>query len=341
MKEKTTALSPAKRLDRLENRPRNVMLVVFALALILPHISGSYTVFLLTKVLLFAISSMAYILLAGYGGMVSFAHISFYGLSAYTLAIGTVVMRQGYWQMAALGILLSVGVSLIYAFVSIRATGRYFFQISIAFVQLIYLTAIQWADLTRGTKGVSGIPVPEIFGLKLQGRTTVFYFMLVLAVLCYLAFRRITFSPFGIALKGSRDNPAKLASMGFNVGLQRFVAIVVACAFAALAGVAGMVFYRVVAPENVGSVSAIIIVFISLIGCTKKLEGAFIGSLIYVFLQDFISSVTNRYNMVLGAFFIIVVMFFPQGFLGLDYKKLWKNLRARFTKKQPIVSEKP
>ena len=155
--------------------------------------------------------------------------------------------------------------------------------------------------------------------------------MLIFAFLAYLSIKRISESPFGIALKGTRDNPQKMSAMGFNVSLIRTKAIIVAAFFSSVCGVISIILYRVIAPENIGTPAAIIIMFMGMIGCIKKIEGAFLGSLIFVFLQDTIGTISDRYNTIVGIFFLIIVIFFPQGFLGTDYKKVWQNIKKNFS----------
>lgn len=311
-----------------EAKSKYIMLVLFVLSAFLPLLLSSYKTLLVSKALLMALCAMSYIFLNGYGGMASFAHISFYGITAYTIAIGVVLQKQPYGPMVLLGLAISVGIACVYALVSVRSTGRYFFQISIAFLQLIYLTVINAAELTRGVAGIAGIPAPYLFGVQLRGRSLIFYFVLVVVVICYLLFKRIVRSPFGLSLRGVRDNAQKMAAMGFNVSRQRFVSIVLSAFFCAIAGVLWCILFNVIAPENVSTTWAIMLIFIAMLGGTNRLEGAFLGSVIYIFAEDWLSGLTQRYRMIVGVCFILLVIFFQNGILGVNYKKAYQNIKS-------------
>lgn len=313
-----------------DKRSKTIMLICFIFAAFLPLLITKYKVLLLCKTLLLSLCAMAYILLSGFGGMPSFANISFYGITAYTIAVGVALQKQDFVVMAILGILLTLAISMIYAFISVRAIGRYFFQISIAFVQLVYLTVVQAADLTRGIAGISGIPVPNFLGLNLSDRNTIFFLTLIVVALCYFMLKRIVSSPFGIALKGVRDNPRKISAMGFNVKLHRFQAIILSAFFSSIAGLLWVVIYRVIAPENISMNWAIMIVLIAMLGCAKKLEGAFLGAIIYVFAEDRLTSITQRHRLFIGIFFVLLVLFLPNGLMGTKFKTYFRDLKIRF-----------
>ena len=310
-----------------EAKSKAVMLCCFVLMAFAPFFLSSYRVLLLSKVFLISICAMSNTFLSGYGGMSSFAHISFYGITAYTIAIGVVTFHQPYWLMALLGIVLTLIVASLYALVSVRTSGRYFFQISMAFLQLVYLTVITAADLTRGIAGIAGIPAPTVFGVELKGRVLLFYLLLAVVVIAYLLFKRLVRSPFGLSLRGVRDNDRKLAALGFNVNRQKFVAIVISAFFCSIAGILWCILFNVIAPENVSSNWAIILMFISVLGCTTKLEGAFLGGIIYFFAEDWLSTTTNRYRMIVGACFILLVLFCQNGLLGVNYKQAFGKIK--------------
>ena len=311
-----------------EAKSKTIMLCFFVLLAFAPFVMSSYRILLLSKMFLIAICAMSYTFLNGYGGMASFAHISFYGITAYTIAIGVVMLQKPYWPMALLGICFTLAVAVVYALVSVRASGRYFFQISMAFLQLVYLTVINAAGLTRGMAGIAGIPAPKIFGVELSGRLLLFYLLLVVALIAYLLFKRLVRSPFGISLRGIRDNDRKMAALGFHVSRQKFVAIVISAVFCSVAGVLWCVLFNVIAPENVSNNWAITLMFISVLGCTTKLEGAFLGGIIYFFAEDWLSNVTSRYRMIVGACFILLVLFCQNGLLGANYKQAFAKIRA-------------
>jgi len=315
------------RISRQKNTA--IMLAVFALCAVLPAFAGTYTIFLSTKIMIYVLICMQYIFLAGYGGMTSFAHISFYGLAGYALSSATVLFGMKYYPALLLAFMLTLIVVLVYALIAVRTNGKYFMMMSIAFCQLIYLSAIQWVNLTKGINGIVGVEYPTVFGMEISGRKTIFYFTLIVLAVCYFAEKRIVNSPFGIALQGVRDNERKMAALGFNTKLQRYMAIVLSAMFSAVAGWLSTIYYRGIAPESVALSMGTVVIFVAIIGGARKLEGAFVGALIYVVLEDISSSHLDRYKMLIGIFFIFVVLFMDKGILGIDFK----NVRKLFRKK--------
>lgn len=321
-----------KLLKEKESRATLITLVLLALCALLPNVASSFVVFLLTKALILSLASMQYILLSGYGGMSSFAHISFYGIVAYILSSGTVIFSMSYSSALILAFAGVLAVVLLFALIAVQTNGKYFMMMSIAFCQLIYLCAVQWVNLTRGINGVAGVPFPKLFGITISDRNTVFYFILVIVTLCYLFMKRLIASPYGIALQGVRDNQKKMAALGYSVKLQRYVAIVLTALLSGVAGFLSVIFYRGIAPESVALSMGTVLIFISIIGCALRLEGAFAGALAYVLIEDITSQYTERYKMLIGVLFILTVLFMNKGILGIDLRNTAKKCRNCFKK---------
>lgn len=321
-----------------EIRSEYVMLAIFVLSIFIPLAATKYSLTLFSKVLLFCLCAWANILLSNYGGMASFAHISFYGISAYTVAILTTMHDWTFWPAVLIAMLFSFIAAVIYGLVSVRASGRYFFQISIAFLQLIYLTVRQWPELTKGTIGIVNIPAAPFLGTTLTDKKLVFYFTLAVVVLCYLLLKSIVTAPFGLALTGIRDNQAKMNALGFNVKFQRLVAIVIAEMIAAIGGILWVIINRVITSENISANWATIVMFMCILGGTKKFEGGVLGALIYVFMSDYLGSVTRRTKLIIGLMYIALVMFMPDGILCTNYKAAVTEFKEKRRKKKAALA---
>lgn len=299
----------------------SVVLVIFVIAITVPLWVPLYYVQLLDMSLSLGLTAMSFILLAGYCGMISFAQMAFYAMAAYVIGIGTMDAGWPIWTLLPLAVAAAAFLSALFGAIAIRAKGVYFLMMTLALSQLFYGVGLEWESVTHGWNGIAGITRPEIFGLSLILPTPRYYMALFITVLCYLVLRRIVRSPFGLALQGIRDNPTKMAALGFNVQLYRFFAIIISGAFAGVGGILGVYSTGVVSPHT-NDLSAIVkVVLAALIGGVTHLEGGIVGAVVTIFLISFTSQYTSRYWMVVGAVFMLVMLFLPSGILGIKLKK--------------------
>jgi branched-chain amino acid transport system permease protein len=133
--------------------------------------------------------------------------------------------------------------------------------------------------------------------------------------------KRIVSSSFGLALQGIRDNEKKMAALGFNVALIKYCAFLTSVFFASLGGLLAIAFYGQISPSAVTLGTSVMLLFVALIGSISKLEGAVVGAAVYILMEDLFSKYTERYMMVIGIFFILVVLFMPKGILGFQLRK--------------------
>jgi branched-chain amino acid transport system permease protein len=170
-----------------------------------------------------------------------------------------------------------------------------------------------------------------MFGISLIETPPLYYVTLVVTVLCYLALRRLVRSPFGLVLQGIRDNPKRMAALGFNVQLHRYLVIVVSGTFAGIAGILMTYFTGVISPNRAALTSSILVVMAALVGSVTSLEGGLLGGLVIAFLMSIASQFTTRYWTVIGTLFILIVLFMPNGLLGGDIQlgDWFRKLRKR------------
>ena len=311
---------------------RQGLLAALALAAVTsPAWLPSYYVQLSTRSLILALVAMSFILLAGYGGMISLAQMSFFAMAGYVIGVG--VMDHG-WPFALAIPAAIAGATLLsaaFALIAIRVKGIYFLMMTLALSQLSYGVALQWASVTRGWDGFSGITRPTVFGRSLIETNPLFYLTLIVFVACYLMLRRLVRSPFGLALQGIRDNPVRMGALGYNVRLHRFLVLVISGVFPGIAGVLGVFYYGGVSPATTGLSQIMLVVMAAIAGGVSSIEGGLVGAFITVFLTSIASQYTQHYTTIIGLVFVLLILFLPGGVLGSrkQLELLVGGLRAR------------
>lgn len=291
----------------------------------LPWLVPDFYVFLFTKIFFFSLAAASLILLAGYGGMLSLAQIAFYGVAGYIVGFCGLRAGLGFMPTVFIAVLGSALTGAAFALVAVRTSGLYFLMMTLALGQLVFFGAFQWAKVTGGYDGLVGIPAPVLFGYTISSGTAMYYFTLAIVAAGFFWLQRLIASPFGLALQGIRDSEVRMAALGFNVKVHRFLAIVFSSALAGTAGVLSTYFYGMISPQMVSLGAAVTLLFISLVGGIGRLEGAFIGALVYVLIEDYASVITSRHNTVIGIFFILIVLFFPKGIAEIFRRRKTKK----------------
>jgi branched-chain amino acid transport system permease protein len=216
---------------------------------------------------------------------------------------------------------------------AVRTVGIYTIMITLAIAAAFFYFANENYAIFNGHTGIDGIPTPVFLGLDWHAPIPSYYLELGVAFLCWLAVSFIARAPFGLALQGIRDNPRRMAALGFNVNAHRVAAYVVAALIAALGGILLVWSYGEIAPGTVSVSAAIDILVIAVVGGVSNPIGAFIGALIYAVLKTFALDVLvafgldgNRFRLLIGLGFLAIVFFSPDGIIGLWAR--WRN-RAR------------
>jgi branched-chain amino acid transport system permease protein len=261
---------------------------------------------------------MAFILLAGFGDMMSLALMSFASIAGYVIAIGVMKMNLGHGLLVPVALVSSLVLGAIFGFIAIRAYKIYFLMMTLALSQLFYGVGMQWASVSGGQYGYTGIPRPELFGISLIEGPPLYYLTLIVTALTYLWLRRLVRSPFGLVLQGIRDNPRRMAALGFNVQLHRYAAIVLTAFLSGVAGILTTYFTGVISPARANLPQSVLVVMAALVGGVTSLEGGLLGGLLIAFIISIAGQLTTRYWTFIGLLFILIVMFMPNGLLGRD-----------------------
>jgi branched-chain amino acid transport system permease protein len=293
-------------------------LLLGLLAMSLPAWAPTFTVQLTTRGLYLGILSMTFILLSGYADMISLAQMSFAAIAGYVIGIGTQKLGMSHLVLAPLGILAALLLAALFGLIAIRGQKIYFLMMTLALAQLFYGVGMQWVSVTGGQYGFTGLSRPVIFGHSLEEAPPLYYLTLLCTLLTYLALKRLVNSPFGLILQGIRENPRRMAALGFNVQLHRYICIIISGGFAGIAGLLTTYFTGVVSPSRANLPQAVTVVMASLVGGGAVLEGGILGGLVIAFLISIAGQLTTRYWTFVGALFVLIVLFLPNGILGGD-----------------------
>ena len=310
---------------------RSIGGVALALAVLAPLLFSAYTVDqLLTQVLIFGIVAMSLVFLASYGGMVSLAQTALFGIAGFVFGNMTTVDTKGLtlgyspWVgiLPAIGIATAIG--LVYGGLAARSTGIYFLMITLTYGVIANLTFSQVESIS-GFGGISGIVPPDIIGTPDQHAHRLYYLALVIALLLYALIRYLIRTPFGIALQGVRDEPVRMSSLGYGVALHRTLAFTFGAFMASIAGVLFVWWNGHVDPQTIGLGATINVLIIAVIGGLRRIEGAFVGALAYVYINDRLAETDfsvggfqlGTFNSLIGIIFLVIVLLSPDGLLGL------------------------
>jgi branched-chain amino acid transport system permease protein len=299
-----------------------VGLVVLALFLALPHMLTQYFLGLTTRMLIFALFAMSLDLLLGYTGLASLGHAAYFGVASYAVAL--LILRAGLSSALAfpLSLAAAAAAGAVFAPLALRGRGSSFLMITFALSQVVWSVAFGWRNLTNGDDGMPGVIRPN-FGWSLDNTASFYYFVLVVVGLASLLLVAIVKSPFGSALKGIRESEVRMQALGYDVWRYQFVAIVLAATFAGVAGALYAYLNRFVGPEYLFVIQSAEALIMVILGGPGTLLGPAIGAGLIVYLEDFVSSITEHWVMVLGLIYVVVTLFAPRGLVGLwvDYRQ--------------------
>ncbi|MFD4957794.1 branched-chain amino acid ABC transporter permease [Microbacterium sp. NPDC058389] len=286
---------------------RSVRYVAFAVlaaaAVVLPFVSSTYYVTIATLILASAILASSVNLLAGNAGLFSLGHAGIAGAAAYGLAWAS---RQGMDLPAQLGIALglTLGVTAIYGLISMRTAGVYFLMVTLAAGMVCYGIAYRWSTVTGGVNGLTGVRRPEWISQDWQ-----FYlFVLVVFLLITLSLRQLASSPFGLSLRGVRDSESRMRSLGYSNSALKFVAMLLSGLVAGLAGVTLVWQTEFISPTFSGFEASALALVMVVLGGAGRLFGPLVGAAIVVLIQQVLSTYVDRWQTVLGALFVVVVI---------------------------------
>ncbi len=260
-----------------------------------------------------ALFAVATNLLVGYGGLVSFGQAVFYGVGAYSVALGWEHLHWSYWEGLAAAPLLGGVAALVVGLIALRARFLYFALLTLAFSQLAYEIAENQYHFTGGANGVFGAMLP----VSLAQPRTGYFFVLAITAGCLAILWKVTASPFGLTLRSIRENRNRAEALGVNVFGHELIAFVISGVFCSVAGALFVVYSQSAYPELLDWAQSGYAVFMVVIGGMFTFLGPALGALVYTLGQQYLVAHTTQWQLILGAVLVLIALFRPDGLAGL------------------------
>jgi branched-chain amino acid transport system permease protein len=275
-------------------------------------VGSTYYVNIASQILFYAIFALAVNVLAGYAGLVSLGHAGLFGIAAYG---GAKLLTTGYGHGAvgAGALMVTLLAAAVFAVLALRGTGLGFVMITVALGQIVWGVAYRWISLTNGDNGITISGRPSPFGLSLASPRAFYWATLVVFLLAVLSMAIFVASPFGASVRGTRDQPRRMNALGYHVWMIRFLAFLLSGFWTGVAGLLYLYYNQFVSPQAValGASAEALLMVIS--GGTATLLGPITGAALVVVMKNVASAYIERWNFVLGAIFVAIVVFMPEG----------------------------
>lgn len=293
--------------------PLAAALAGLALAALLPLTGSTYLIYLGSEILIFALFALAYNLMLGHGGLVSFGHAAYFAVAAYAAAI--LLTRWGWPLLPALAgaVALSSLAAVVIGYFCVRLNEIYFAMLTLAFAQLVWAIAFKWDDVTGGDTGFIGVSVPAFLTVP----ANFYWFALAIVAACALALWWIVHSAFGKVLAATRENAQRAEFIGINVKRVRLVTFVISGTFTGVAGALFTLFNRSVFSESAWWTKSAEVLIMTILGGVQSFFGPALGALVLILLDRFVTELTEYWPTVLGAILLFVLFFMPNGLIGL------------------------
>ena len=321
------AASPARPRGGLQALPGSIFLAFALIPIVALFTGGTYLVSLGSRVMIFTIAAVALDLLVGYGALVSFGHAAFIGLGAYAVGI---LSAYGITD-ALVSLPVALAVSALYALltgvVCLRTSGVYFIMITLAFGQMAFFTASSLAPF-GGDDGLTIAARNTLAGFPLLRDERAFYYVVFFCLLgTYLFCRALIASRFGRVVRGAKENPVRMATIGFDVYRFQLATYVIAGALAGLSGFLLANATEFVSPAYMSWQRSGELIVMVLLGGLGSLDGAIIGAAAYLLTEEWLSGFTEHWKVIFGPALVLVVLFARGGLVGLA-----RGLVRRFTR---------
>lgn len=321
------SVTAAPRAYKFEALPIAIFLVLALAPIATSFGAETYLLGLFTRVMIYGIAALALDLLCGYGGLVSFGHAAFVGIGAYSVAI---LGSHGITDMTVtlpVALLVSAVFAYLTGTVCLRTKSVYFIMITLAFGQMIYFVAGSLSPY-GGDDGLTVSARSTLFGFPVfESDRALYYGVLAFLLASYLLCRSIVYSRFGRVFRGARENPTRMATIGYDVFRYQRVAYVIAGCLGGLAGFLLANATEFVSPAYMSWQRSGELIIMVLFGGLGTLHGAIVGAAAFLLLEDFLGGLTENWKLIFGPMLVLIVLFARGGLLGLG-----QSIKERFSR---------
>jgi branched-chain amino acid transport system permease protein len=284
-----------------------------------------------SQVLFWSIFALALNILVGHAGLVSLGHAGLFGVAGYAAAV---FLGAGHGHLAAglAAVAVALAISILFAVLALRSTGIGFLMITLALGQILWGIAYRWVGLTSGDNGIRVSTRPAPFGIEIASAASFYYATLAVFLLAVVSVSVFTRSPFGASLRGTRDQPRRMAALGYSVWLIRFMAILFSGFWSGIAGLLYLYYNQFISPHIVSLQSSAEVLLMVIVGGAGTLLGPIAGAAIVVITKNVVSAYVVHWSLVLGAVFVAIISLMPEGLVPGSARlagAAWRALQSR------------
>jgi branched-chain amino acid transport system permease protein len=305
-----------------------IVLAVFAAFLVtLPFFSGDFYINLASQILIATIFALSLNLLVGYGGMTSLGHASFLGVAAYIAALATTRWGLGHGAAAIISIAGTTLTAAVFGLIALRATGLGFLMLTLALSQVLWGLAYRMSFITNGDNGITGMARPMPFGLSIESAFSFYWCTLIVTAVAFALMAVFVSSSFGSSLRGVRDQPRRMAALGFNPWMIRWITFIYAGFWGGIAGLLYVYYNKYIHPSSLSTTSSAEALLGVIAGGSGTIGGPIVGATLVMLLKNYASAYVERWNMLLGLVFLFIVLVMPTGIVP-GVRKLFAKLHG-------------